>query len=278
LFVRVRCPKGSATFQLTLTGYWMPYQAAKAIAATFCYNIRWALTPVFGNDFPSVCLRPNDPRYAKFLIDRDIVQHCTQETDRFRDEGNSYRVPGAKMPTEPCTPRLQFSSPPWGPKETKPVHSRASEEESGYCTDSDHSDKVLFSPQVSPRSTTWTMVNRSQSPTSPVVVNSPTFSSPKSFLPPLSQVLPTSVPEGYYNVPLRTKRTHSKVAPSWDRIESPSPNGDSFPPPDQASARHFHEEIYHSKKEIDAAEIMMQLSTADRAMPPLKRTRRESPC
>jgi hypothetical protein len=90
----------------------MPYQAAKAIASTFCYNIRWALTPVFGNDFPSTCLPPNNPNYAKFLIDRDIVQECTDETDRFRVEGASYRVAGAKLSTESHTPRLQFGCPP----------------------------------------------------------------------------------------------------------------------------------------------------------------------
>ncbi|KAF2092183.1 DNA-binding domain of Mlu1-box binding protein MBP1 [Saccharata proteae CBS 121410] len=36
---------------LSAQGYWMPFEAAKAVAATFCHPIRHALTPIFGPDF-----------------------------------------------------------------------------------------------------------------------------------------------------------------------------------------------------------------------------------
>ncbi|KAF3200096.1 hypothetical protein TWF679_001083 [Orbilia oligospora] len=36
-------------------GFWIPYLAAKAICSRFCYTIREALSPIFGNDFPALC-------------------------------------------------------------------------------------------------------------------------------------------------------------------------------------------------------------------------------
>ena len=264
-----------------VSGYWMPFQAARAIAATFCYNIRWALTPVFGNDFPSTCLPPSDPGYAKFLIDREIVQECTDETNRFRVEGASYQIAAPKMSTDAHTPRLHFGFPPWGPKDAKQqARPRTSEEESGYGTESDHSDRIFFSPQVSPRSTTWTSVNRSHSPRSPVVFQSPNYSPPNRYLPPIHQVLPTSVPGGYYNEPLRTKRTHSKVAyydedDTVNEISRPA-TGTATSDTDSDPGINEYGGGTHSIKELDAAEIMMRLSAADNALPPKKRTRRGS--
>lgn len=272
-------PNNSIVGSLTFPGYWMPFQAAKAIAATFCYKIRWALTPVFGNDFPSTCLLPSDPGYAKFLIESDVVRYCTNETNRFRLEGASYQVAAPNMSTEIKSPRLQFGLPPWGAKETKQDRPRSSEEESGYCTESDHSGKFFFSPQVSPRSTTWKSVNRSQSPASPIVFHSPGFSPPNRCLPPLHQVLPTSVPGGYYDEPLRTKRMHSKAAygdkNTVDEISRP-PTGLATPNTYSDASMDNYRNGIHTLKELDAAEIMMQLSAADNSLPPTKRTRRGS--
>jgi ABC-type dipeptide/oligopeptide/nickel transport system permease subunit len=56
----------------------MPFEAAKAVAATFCYNIRYALTPIFGIDFLGHCVVPEDPRFGRMVIDRNIVRHCTE--------------------------------------------------------------------------------------------------------------------------------------------------------------------------------------------------------
>ncbi|KAK6336596.1 hypothetical protein TWF718_009398 [Orbilia javanica] len=46
-------------------GFWIPYLAAKAICSRFCYSIRDALSPIFGNDFPALCERER----AKILSD-----------------------------------------------------------------------------------------------------------------------------------------------------------------------------------------------------------------
>jgi hypothetical protein len=257
----------------------MPFQAAKAIAATFCYNIRWALTPVFGNEFPAICLPPSNPGYAKFVIDHDIVRECTDETSRFRVEGASYQIAAPTMSTEVHTPRLQFGFPPWGPRDAKQAHPRTSEEESGYCTESDHSENFLFSPQVSPRSITWTSINRSPSPTSPVVIHSLNCIPPNKSLPPLHQISPTSVPGGYYDEPLRAKRTLSKVAYGENdtvvEISRP-PTGVTTPNTASDPSMDDCRDCIHSLKDLDAAEIMMRLSAADNTLPPTKRTRRGS--
>ncbi|KNG85175.1 APSES transcription factor Xbp1 [Aspergillus nomiae NRRL 13137] len=70
---------------LAAQGYWMPFETAKAVAATFCWNIRHALTPLFGVDFPSLCVPPtNTSQYGHMLIDRDIVQKATDTANYYR--------------------------------------------------------------------------------------------------------------------------------------------------------------------------------------------------
>ncbi|KAI8635206.1 hypothetical protein F5Y19DRAFT_469080 [Xylariaceae sp. FL1651] len=65
-------------------GYWMPYQCAKAVCATFCHNIAGALIPIFGPDFPSLCTPSEAPEYSRMIIDPAIVVQSTREADHFR--------------------------------------------------------------------------------------------------------------------------------------------------------------------------------------------------
>lgn len=66
-------------------GYWMPYEAAKAVAATFCWKIRHALTPLFGLDFPSMCIHPQDRgRFGRMVIDPAIVRKATETANYYR--------------------------------------------------------------------------------------------------------------------------------------------------------------------------------------------------
>ncbi|KAJ5087057.1 hypothetical protein NUU61_008364 [Penicillium alfredii] len=70
---------------LAAQGYWMPYEAAKALAATFCWKIRYALTPLFGTDFPSLCVKPSDQaQYGRMVIDPAIVQRATETANHYR--------------------------------------------------------------------------------------------------------------------------------------------------------------------------------------------------
>ncbi|EKG13451.1 hypothetical protein MPH_09477, partial [Macrophomina phaseolina MS6] len=69
---------------LSAQGYWMPFDAARAVAATFCYHIRHALTPIFGPDFAARCMHPGDPAFASFKIDRAVVQRSAAQTNEWR--------------------------------------------------------------------------------------------------------------------------------------------------------------------------------------------------
>jgi hypothetical protein len=174
----------------------MPYKCAKSVCATFCYKIRHALTPLFGEDFLHMCTHPDDPAYAKFLIDPAIVRECTEETNRWRTEGLSYKpyqpgpsaAPSSNANTSnPTTPRMKFASPPWGAKASKASSSllyatskqKHQDQESGYGsgygTDACEtaSERYMCSPEVSPRSHGWTPINGSPAP-SFVPVWSPT--------------------------------------------------------------------------------------------------------
>jgi hypothetical protein len=104
-------------------GYWFPFEAAKALAAKFCYRIRYALTIIFGEDFPSLCLPEDHQDFGKYNIDPAIISRCQQRSDdqkrleserRLKDE-TSWPEPtqGYVTPVESTPPRsiYQTSSP-----------------------------------------------------------------------------------------------------------------------------------------------------------------------
>jgi hypothetical protein len=64
----------------------MPYDAAKAVSATFCWSIRFALTPLFGKDFPKMCYSPENPKFGKMVVDPKIVQRSADMAYRYRSQ------------------------------------------------------------------------------------------------------------------------------------------------------------------------------------------------
>jgi hypothetical protein len=63
----------------------MPFEAAKAVSATFCWKIRYALTPLFGLDFPSLCIHPRDRAlYGRMIIDPSVVRKATESANLYR--------------------------------------------------------------------------------------------------------------------------------------------------------------------------------------------------
>jgi hypothetical protein len=254
----------------------MPYKAAKAVAATFCYNIRYALTPIFGKEFLSMCIHPKDPNYAKFLINPTIVRECTEESNRLRVEGIIDHSTHLEQPTVTdipavhrvaTTPRMKFVCPPWGIKSSKVQRTKPSdlEVESGYGTDEDPrlspNSKGYFSPEVSPRSHTWTSVNNPQSPVAHGMLSA-------------TQRWLTSVPTAFYEEPFRTKRTHSKVACNPEEEIRPS-TAVSLSEVESVSDA-VSRDMYHTKKDLSAAEILLSLSVADTPPRRVKRSRRSS--
>ncbi|GJC96855.1 APSES transcription factor Xbp1 [Colletotrichum higginsianum IMI 349063] len=65
-------------------GYWMPYECAKAVCATFCYGIAGALIPIFGPSFPSLCTPPGSPDYQRMAIDHRIVEDAIKDAELSR--------------------------------------------------------------------------------------------------------------------------------------------------------------------------------------------------
>ncbi len=148
----------SRGIMLTEIGYWMPFEAAKAMAATFCYNIRYALTPLFGVDFLSLCVRPEDPNFGRMVIDGKIVRHCaaTARTLCILSRGASHiNSPSVKSSNSFRT---------WSTKSHRPKLGNPRDSESGYGTDTDRSDKYLSSPQT-PLTVEWTALNTPKSST-----------------------------------------------------------------------------------------------------------------
>lgn len=65
-------------------GYWMPYICARAICATFCVHISGALIPLFGPDFPKMCVPLDSPDYGRHVIASSIIKKATEEANSFR--------------------------------------------------------------------------------------------------------------------------------------------------------------------------------------------------
>lgn len=151
---------------LVAQGYWMPYSAAKAVAATFCHSIRYALTPIFGKDFANICTPPSDANFASFRIDSEIVRRCAAEANRWRlmGAGEARQTPARGTPCALPTPRSAYSGSDWSPKPLRPRVAKVTDVESGYGTDTDQSENYECSPRTIPKSRGWTSVNRSESP------------------------------------------------------------------------------------------------------------------
>ncbi|KAI9672889.1 MAG: hypothetical protein M1829_004439 [Trizodia sp. TS-e1964] len=123
---------------LAAQGYWMPYEAAKAVAATFCYHIRYALTPIFGAGFVGQCVHPDDPAFGRMVIDRDIVRQCTIVANELRVLGKNN---ASSRESSTVGSVMATSSPSWSPKVLGPKRSPLVEFESGYSTDTDSSEQ-----------------------------------------------------------------------------------------------------------------------------------------
>ena len=172
-------------------GYWMPYSCARAVCLTFCYHIRWALTPIFGPSFVEECIQPESPDFGKFKIDPEIVRRAAVEADSWRlssspsrtatplSQDQSREVPRIVprdniIAGKQLRPRLQ--NPTF--RLDSPFKSESEEEE--YVDDDDDDDDDdgdngytyktprLTSPQLSPKSkyhspsgvTAWTSINK----------------------------------------------------------------------------------------------------------------------
>jgi len=161
---------------LVAQGYWVPYACARAICLTFCFPIRWALTPVFGPSFIKECIPIGHPGFQRYKIDRDLVRNAKLEAD-------SWRMQASRSAT-PATPRLlgardiPRSVPPTSAPSPGMIYGRDRQtpqfdERSPFAADKSRSktrrqdaDGPSLSPKTSPidgaspRNTTWHSINR----------------------------------------------------------------------------------------------------------------------
>lgn len=146
----------------------MPFVAAKAIAATFCWKIRYALTPIFGVEFLSLCIPPDDVRFGRMIINPSIVRDATVTANQYRDQ----EIARARMASIPSTGGATYdhitarsgqrtSVKKLRPKPTSSVH--VEEVDSEIENDTDTSEKYRYSPSVLPNSG-WTPANTPRAP------------------------------------------------------------------------------------------------------------------
>lgn len=141
------------------SGYWIPFEAAKAVAARLCYDIRYVLVPVFGPDFVAMCHRRDDPDFQILSVDRNIIQRCKEGATALQTQSRE-----SSTASSPRTPSAFTSLPLWPPpKSLRAKPDKAADVESGYGTDTDRSDIYTSSPG-SPTSISFTPVNTPRTP------------------------------------------------------------------------------------------------------------------
>lgn len=237
----------------------MPFEAAKAVAATFCYNIRYALTPIFGIDFLGHCVVPEDPRFGRMVIDRNIVRHCTEAANELRVLSRE-----ASVLASPRTPASSNSSnvfSRWTPKSLRPKPIKTMDVESGYGTDTDQSDRYLCSPQT-PLKYEWATTN-----------TAPYAKAEQYHLPwPRELLATTSIPRssddpsetqdasssGDENG--RAKRPLSELDEDYDGVSSSALSSEEVAQPRR------RKKSVAMTREARAAYVLMQLSMADASL------------
>ncbi|KAL9580685.1 MAG: hypothetical protein Q9212_004344 [Teloschistes hypoglaucus] len=123
---------------LAAQGYWMPFEAAKAVAATFCYRIRYVLTPVFGLDFASQCTPPGAPGFDSMHIDPKIIRKCVEMA---RDGREARSQPRSESRSE--TPSSMGAT-CWTAANKAVNCLQAFDSASGYGTESDSSNDYPY--------------------------------------------------------------------------------------------------------------------------------------
>jgi hypothetical protein len=139
----------------------MPFDAAKAVAATFCHEIRYALTPVFGLDFVSLCVAPEDPSFGRMVIDRGIVQRCTEQATGFRLLSRE-----SSVTSNPRSPGLPDGFSKRTPKSLRPKPIKSIRSKNGFEMDIDSTSNYLYAPQAL-SSPGWTALNTPRSVMTP---------------------------------------------------------------------------------------------------------------
>ncbi|KXS99262.1 hypothetical protein AC578_6212 [Pseudocercospora eumusae] len=228
---------------LAAQGYWMPYACARAVCLTFCYNIRWALTPIFGPSFIKECLRPEHPNFARFKIDSEVVRCAALEAEGWKPDNasRSDMPPGSYGIRD--IPRSQPEAPPGYQarprndhlnfKSGSPFDSGSESPRYGNYT---YASSPMRSPALSPKSSpneqpNWTSINRTQHSSTPSAVQAPSVTALANSLlteprysPAMSWRAAESMVQEGGRASKRRRSTLPPPAPSRDANTSRSPS------------------------------------------------------
>jgi hypothetical protein len=213
------------------TGYWMPFEAAQAMATTFCWDIRYALTPIFGPLFPQTCLQPKAEGYKSMVIDPSIIQRCTERAAYYRELEITSVLETRSLVRTQCAPGTPMSR--RRNKRLRP-HARHFHSESGYNSDTSLEDSSLSLPT---------------SPTSAIYSNWTTASTPRSTGPNFNDRLWSPVDGASTAVAEAEDADH---CPHYTDKASPKSSSSSLPLVD-SSPREILRDIGHSDGPEDIA-------------------------
>ena len=171
----------------------MPYECARAICLTFCYPIRWAVTPIFGPSFVRECLQPGTPDFAKFRVDAETVRCAQLEAEGWK-QPRIGRITVDQIPRSVPAEATETTSKHLRPRTARPTFKDGSpfESDGDTCDESSYSVRraaPVDSPGISPKTSMheihrnpgWTSINRSRSPPPPPT-NTPITSLSRSLL------------------------------------------------------------------------------------------------
>lgn len=144
----------------------MPYGCARAICVTFCWKMRWALTPIFGPSFLRDCIPPSSSSFQCFRIAPEVIRVCEREAEGWRgvdprsytpiSDGAGHIAPMSASTTSAPRPMTMYS-----PKKLRPRKNKAPLLESPFSTEFEDEDipysrskrrtRTMYSPSVSPK-------------------------------------------------------------------------------------------------------------------------------
>lgn len=238
----------------------MPFEASRAVAATFCYNIRYALVPVFGASFASMCIKPGAEGFGHMIIASEIVARCSQEAKHYKElpSGQDFQASRSSTPSTP-EPQPPIANSLW----SKQMKSKFQQKKSDTPHSSDAEGSEHYLP--SPRSTVgWNRTNISKP--WPGTLKLPRFQNESSeslndrgrFVPPNSP----SSSSSSGNISPKTTTTPKKGG-TRVKDEARKNNSRADSPESQSSYHIRYPSPITSTKETRAAYVLMQLHLAN---------------
>lgn len=173
---------------LIAQGYWVPFECARAVCLTFCYPIRWVLTPIFGHSFITECLRPDESGFGRYKINPELVYRAGLVAENWKLQASRSATPASPAPYGYLGDVPRSMPPPTSvPRTAAPRVKRerptfmspfdSDREQASRREASSREPAIKEEPSVSPKSSPvegyppafggWTSINQRPTPPSP---------------------------------------------------------------------------------------------------------------